>query len=101
MSASALDNAIASPATYGDEAKLHALLAQLRKEDPVHWTAPDNFRPYWALTKYADILEIEKLNDQFHNEPRSVLMDKKAESDLARCGAGPIRRPGACRRSAP
>jgi len=89
MAASALDNAIASPATYGDEAKLHALLAQLRKEDPVHWTAPDDFRPYWALTKYADILEIEKLSDQFHNEPRSVLMDKKAEHDLAAMWGGP------------
>ncbi len=84
-----IDDAIASPATYGDEAELHAILTRLRNEDPVHWTAPEGFRPYWALTKYADILEIEKAADKFHNEPRSVLMDKKAEGDLAAMWGGP------------
>ena len=85
----ALDNAIASPATYGDEKKIHDLLARLRRDDPVHWTEPEGFRPYWAVTKYADILEIEKLNDKFLNEPRSVLMDMKAEHDLASLWGGP------------
>ncbi|HEY1633070.1 MAG TPA: cytochrome P450 [Rhizomicrobium sp.] len=84
-----IDDAIATPATYGDEAKLHAILAQLRNEDPVHWTQPEGFRPYWALTKYADILEIEKQNDKFLNEPRSVLMNKQAEHDLAAMWGGP------------
>ncbi|MGA9471855.1 MAG: hypothetical protein WBV36_05285, partial [Terriglobales bacterium] len=71
---SSVDNAIASPATYGDEKRLHAILTDLRQNDPVHWTQPEGVRPYWALTKYADILEIERLNDKFLNEPRSVLM---------------------------
>jgi hypothetical protein len=85
----AIDDAIASPATYGNEAHLHELLGQLRRDDPVHWTEPEGFRPYWALTKYADILEIEKQNDKFLNEPRSVLMDKRAEHDLAAMWGGP------------
>ena len=86
---SELDNAIADPRTYGDETRIHALLKELRDNDPVHWTAPDNFRPYWAITKYADILEIEKLNDKFHNEPRSTLMDIPTERDLAAMWGGP------------
>ena len=61
------DNALVSNVTYGDEAAIHGLLTRLRREDPVHWTAPEGFRPFWAITKHADILEIEKLNDQFHN----------------------------------
>jgi cytochrome P450 len=84
-----LDNALASPVTYGDEDALHALLADLRTNDPVHWTQPDGFRPYWAVTKYADILEIEKLNDKFLNEPRSVLMNTQTEHDLAAMWGGP------------
>jgi cytochrome P450 len=84
-----IDNAIASPATYGDEKRLHAILTDLRKNDPVHWTTPDGVRPYWAVTKHADILEIEKLNDKFHNEPRSVLMDIEAEKSLAAMWGGP------------
>ena len=85
----AIDDAIASPETYGDETRIHALLSQLRRDDPVHWNEPEGFRPYWVLTKYADILEIEKLADKFLNEPRSVLMNKQAEHDLASMWGGP------------
>jgi cytochrome P450 len=85
----AIDNAIANPALYGDEVELHRVLTGLRRTDPVHWTQPEGFRPYWALTKHADILEIEKLNDQFHNEPRSVLMNQEAEASFAAMWGGP------------
>lgn len=84
-----LDNAIADPRTYGDERAIHALLSALRESDPVHWTEPENFRPYWAITKYADILEIERLNDKFLNEPRSTLMNIPTERDLAAMWGGP------------
>jgi len=87
--ATALDNDLVSNAVFGDEKKIHGLLADLRRNDPVHWTAPDGFRPFWALTKHADILEIEKLNDQFHNEPRSVLASQQAEHDMAAMWGGP------------
>jgi cytochrome P450 len=85
----ALDNAIASAETYGDEARIHSLLSQLRKDDPVHWTEPDGVRPYWALTKHADILEVELLNDKFVNEPRTTLLNKQTEADLAGMWGGP------------
>jgi cytochrome P450 len=87
--ATALDNALVNPVVFGDEAEIHGLLKGLRRDDPVHWTAPDGFRPFWAITKHADILEIEKLNDQFHNEPRSVLMSMEAEKNLAAMWGGP------------
>src|ERR1051326_6918884 len=87
--ASARDNALVSNVTYGDDVEIHALLSELRRNDPVHWTEPDGFRPFWAITKYADILEIERLNDRFLNEPRSVLMSKEAEHNLAAMWGGP------------
>jgi cytochrome P450 len=87
--ATALDNALVSNVTYGDDAEIHRLLTELRRNDPVHWTAPDGFRPFWSITKYNDILEIEKLNDQFLNEPRSVLMNMEAEHNLAAMWGGP------------
>jgi cytochrome P450 len=89
LMATALDNALVSNTTYGNEKEIHRLLTDLRKGDPVHWTEPDGFRPFWSVTKYADILEIERLNDQFLNEPRSVLMSKEAELNLAAMWGGP------------
>ena len=89
LMASALDDALVSNVTYGDDKEIHRLLTDLRANDPVHWTEPEGFRPFWSIAKYADILEIEKLNDQFLNEPRSVLMNKQAEHDLAAMWGGP------------
>jgi cytochrome P450 len=89
LMATELDNALVSNVTYGDEKEIHRLLTDLRKNDPVHWTAPEGYRPFWSITKCADILEIEKLNDQFLNEPRSVLMSKEAEHNLAAMWGGP------------
>ena len=32
---------------------------RLRREDPVHFTADSRFGPYWSITRYHDILEID------------------------------------------
>jgi len=56
----ALDNAIADHKTYGNVELQHRLFARLRREDPVHWTEPTGYRPFWTITKYADIIEIER-----------------------------------------
>lgn len=89
MDTRAIDNAIATPATYADEALTHGLFKRLRAEDPVHWTAPDGHRPFWTVTKHADILEIERQGETFLNEPRSTLMSIQTERDLASLWGGP------------
>ena len=32
---------------------------QLRKEDPVHYCSESMFGPYWSVTKYKNIMEVE------------------------------------------
>ncbi|TAI63472.1 cytochrome P450 [Bradyrhizobium sp. Leo170] len=32
---------------------------RLRKEDPVHYTSDSMFGPYWSITKYDDIIDVE------------------------------------------
>jgi cytochrome P450 len=41
------------------------------------------YRPFWAITKHADIMEIERANDLFINEPRPLLATAQAD-DMAR-----------------
>ncbi len=73
------DDEIVAPANYANEPRLHEIFAWLRANDPVHWTAPEGFRPFWSVTRHADILEIERQNDRFINDPRTTLATIEAE----------------------
>jgi len=78
----ALDNAIADHKTYGNVELQHRLFARLRREDPIHWTEPAGYRPFWTVTKYADIIEIERQADRFINTPRTKLLSIEFESKV-------------------
>ncbi len=85
---------IAYPRTYADEARLHALFAAMRREAPVVWLEPEGYPPFWALTKHADIIEIERQHHRFINEPRAVLQTNVAEERaraLTGGNANPVR----------
>jgi cytochrome P450 len=72
-----------NPAAYADEGRLHEALALLRREDPVHWVEAAGYEPFWAVTRHADIMEIERNNALFLNAPRPLLataaMDAQAK----------------------
>jgi cytochrome P450 len=77
---------LADPMAYTDEAGLHEALAKLRCTNPVSWVDVPSFRPFWAITKHADIMAIERANTLFTNSPRPVLMT--AEADALQAGMG-------------
>ncbi len=49
---------------------------RLRREDPVHYHKHSMFGPYWSITKFDDIMEIEKRHDDFSSEPGITLADR-------------------------
>jgi cytochrome P450 len=77
--------ALAVPQSYADEPRLHAALAHLRKHAPVSWVDVEGYRPFWAITKHADVMDIERQNDLFTNDPRPMLvlteLDEKLRAD--------------------
>jgi cytochrome P450 len=77
---------LADPLAYADEPKLHAALAHLRANAPVSRVEVPNYRPFWAITKHADIMDIERDNVLFTNWPRPVLTT--AEGDELQAAAG-------------
>jgi len=77
---------LADPLAYADEPKLHAALAYLRANAPVSWVEVPNYRPFWAIAKHADIMDIERDNVLFTNWPRPVLTT--AEGDELQAAAG-------------
>ena len=73
-----LDNRLVNPLNYADESVLDAY-AELRATDPVHWTEPTGFRPFWSITRHADITAIAKQNDKFINRLRTYLSPIEGE----------------------
>ena len=57
---------LADPPAYTDEQRLHAALTHLRANAPVSWVEVPKYRPFWAITKHADIMDIERDNDAVH-----------------------------------
>jgi cytochrome P450 len=86
MSTPIIDEAakvFADPTSYADEPRLHAALTHLRAHAPVSLVDCPPYRPFWAITKHADIVEIERASDLFINEPRPLLATADAD-DFAR-----------------
>ena len=73
-----LDNRLVNPEVTADES-IHDVYAELRARDPVHWTEPTGFRPFWAITKHADITAVAKQNEIFVNRFRTYLTPLEAE----------------------
>ncbi|MCR5979244.1 cytochrome P450 [Gordonia jinghuaiqii] len=84
-------NIFADPTAYADEPRLHAAMAHLRAHNPVARVERAPYRPFYAVTKHADIMDIERDNNLWLSAPRPVLTTAAAD-DLAKAqldsGAG-------------
>jgi cytochrome P450 len=86
-------NDIVDPVLYADEARLHQMLSELRRVEPVRWTEPSNYQPFWALTKHADIMEVERHSSQFIVGPRNRLKTIEEEERVrAKTGGNALMR---------
>ena len=86
MSTPTMDDAakvLADPTAYADDERLHTALTHLRANNPVAWVDNRPYRPFWAITKHADIMAIERDNELFLSEPRPLLSTAAAD-DMAK-----------------
>jgi cytochrome P450 len=58
---------------YGEAGYPHAAWTRMRREDPVHWCTPHEYKPFWAITKHADIVEVSTQPDKFKSAGRFIL----------------------------
>lgn len=80
---------VIKPAVYAQPDELDAAFADLRANDPFAWLEPEGFRPFWAATKHADILEISRQNDKFTNFQREILSPFETEKQTYAMTGGP------------
>lgn len=58
---------------------------RLRREDPVHYCPNSQFGPYWSVTRYADIMEVETHPQIYSSDSRQggiTIMDGNAAASL-------------------
>jgi len=71
-----------SPQGHANEIRLNRACAALRRLSPVHWVDSPSIRPFWAITRHADILSVELRSQEFAAAPRTYLASEIAEKVL-------------------
>lgn len=64
---------LVEPARYAHGGCPHAAWTQLRAEDPVAWIEPPGHRPFWAITRHADVVPIASQPRRFSSAHGIVL----------------------------
>jgi cytochrome P450 len=75
---------ILSPRAYAEQTALFQGLRWLRAHNPVGRVEVEGYDPFWATTKHADIVEISRQNDLFHNGDEGTILRPRATEDLVR-----------------
>ena len=70
------------PERYGLGSFPHDAWTRLRAEDPVHWCEPEGYRPFWAITKHADIKAVSSNPERFSSVPRLALQPVAYEEKM-------------------
>jgi cytochrome P450 len=86
-----LTNVFVDPTAYAQEERFHAACRILRREHPVVQVESERYRPFWAVTRHADVLDIERDNEHFRNAPRPLLVPAAVEAATEASG-GPMLR---------
>ena len=62
------------PRAYAELDSWHAAAERLRESDPLPSVKVDGFVPFRAVTRHADVAEVERNHDAFHNTISPVLL---------------------------
>jgi cytochrome P450 len=76
-------NNLADPAAYADR-RIHDTYRWLRKNEPFGVAEIEGVDPFWVATKHADILDISRQNDLFHNGDRNPVLTSQVADKKVR-----------------
>ena len=76
------DKDVIDPEVYEQVGHPQHAFAWLRANDPLRMVEPEGFRPFWVVTKHADITEIEKQPNIFTSEARPILMREATAPEM-------------------
>ena len=71
---------VISAPLYGEKGYPHDAWTRLRRESPVHFVRPPGYKPFWAITKAADIVEVSTQSDKFRSAGRFILFPEATQT---------------------
>jgi cytochrome P450 len=79
--------ALADRSAWTRPEAMFEMLGEYRRNEPVVWVEGQGFLPFWLVTRYHDIMEIERRPELFTNRQGPILAeaeppDETAEEDL-------------------
>src|SRR3981189_1729897 len=82
---------LVDPAAYADH-RIHDSYRWLRANNPLGVARPENFDPFWVVTKHAHIQAISRQNELFHNADRpTTLTNRGVRERVRKIPGGPSR----------
>jgi cytochrome P450 len=69
-------------AAYADFDRWHEIATEIRRSTPIRRVEVPGYQPFWAVTRLADVMEVERNPEVFTNEPASVLTPNRLRRDL-------------------
>jgi cytochrome P450 len=67
---------------YADFDGWHRVATTIRGTTPIRRVEVPGYQPFWAVTRLADVMEVERNPEVFTNEPASVLTPDRMRRDL-------------------
>lgn len=75
---------VVSPNLCADEAAYHEALAWMRQNRPLGWAQLDGYDPIWMVTKYNDVVAVERRADVFLNMVDNPIFNPQADDAFLR-----------------
>jgi cytochrome P450 len=69
---------VSDPQLYQDDT-WYPYFKRLRREAPVHWCRDSRYGPYWSVSKYKDIMQVEVNHQTYLSEPGIQIEDPPVE----------------------
>ena len=73
-----------NPATFAERGKVDELMAAVRRDYPLARAEVPGYDPHWIVSRHADIQEVSRQNDLFHNADRSATVIPQMGEALVR-----------------
>src|SRR3984893_7483256 len=71
----ALDDIDVSDTKLDQDDLWYPYFARLRREDPVHYCRESLYGPYWSVTKYKDIMQVEINHQVYSSEVGGIAIE--------------------------